>query len=333
MKKMILFIIIIISNTCYAQKIIKVVDQFVLIDTDQNIGNSNDVIIVQRMDIDDHIVNIGKIQIIKFVKGMTAAKVIHEYNGYKIKTGDYLVHYFRKMYDEKGVLRNDEHHKVSKDANICDMGVDLVSNYVWRGIQHDAAPNIQGWVELYTDSFFAGLFASTNLTGSYSETDIYVGFYFGNLTITITDYLWGTDDAFNFKRGETSHSGEISLQYTIGEDFPLRLTGAAVVYGDDMKLDSIAVTAEPYFSNNRNYSAYLELMYPVSLGSIDFELSLGGVTHESYYYDATQAAIINIGIKASKMIPISEKFKLPVSYQLTINPELESIYSTLSVSF
>jgi len=122
MKRITLCLMIIIYNTCYAQKIIKVVDQYVLIDTDKNIGKVNDIITVQRKDINQHIIDIGKIQIIKFSKGMTAAKIIFEYGNHKIKNGDYLMQYFLNIPDDKSTINSADNQGVVKNTKIFNAG-------------------------------------------------------------------------------------------------------------------------------------------------------------------------------------------------------------------
>ncbi|MEN8120844.1 MAG: hypothetical protein ABFS35_10880 [Bacteroidota bacterium] len=215
-----------------------------------------------------------------------------------------------------------------------DLGADIASSYVWRGLLFDNSPNIQGWGELAAGSFFAGIWASTNFTGTYAETDVYAGVALGNLTATFTDYFTGYDDVFNFDKLETWHAGELMLQYTISEDFPLQITAATIIYGADLKLDSIgSIDEEPYFNEESNYSTYFELMYPFSIGSVDLEFAIGGTTHDSYFYATEGAALTNISLKSSKAIKVTNDFELPVSFQLVVNPELKSVYSVFVLSF
>ena len=79
-----------ITTSCFSQKIINVVEPYVLIDTDKNIGNINDELVVQRVDESNNIKDIGIIKIIKFSQSKTAAKILHEFKGYNIEIGDYL---------------------------------------------------------------------------------------------------------------------------------------------------------------------------------------------------------------------------------------------------
>lgn len=214
-----------------------------------------------------------------------------------------------------------------------DLGADITSSYIWRGLQLDNAPNIQGWGELSAGNFFIGAWASSNFNGNFAETDVYVGYTLGNLTATLTDYFSGSEDAFNYKKEETGHSGELMLEYSISDAFPLKLTAGTIVFGSDLKLDYIDDAEEPYFKDNNNYSTYLELMYPFTVGAVDFEFAIGGTTHESYYYSSEGAAITNINLKTSKSVKITSEFELPIAFQVVVNPELETFHSVFMISF
>jgi hypothetical protein len=73
-KKSIIFIFLFV-NQIFSQQIIKVIDNYVLIDTDQNIGRLNDEVKVYS-EINGVVRNIGLISIVKFKNGMTAAKIL-----------------------------------------------------------------------------------------------------------------------------------------------------------------------------------------------------------------------------------------------------------------
>ena len=70
-----------------AQDIVKVVPEYVLIDKDTGLGKLDEPLLVYRI-MDGEIVKIGRVRIIKFQKGRTAAKIVLEETGYKIEVGD-----------------------------------------------------------------------------------------------------------------------------------------------------------------------------------------------------------------------------------------------------
>ena len=71
----------------FAQKIIKVIPKFVLIDTDQNIGKLGDELNVYQ-DTDDGQIQVGRIKILKFSNGQTGARIVSIEPGLSISVGD-----------------------------------------------------------------------------------------------------------------------------------------------------------------------------------------------------------------------------------------------------
>ena len=68
-------------------KIIRRASDYALIGTDKGIGAVNDEIAVYRMT-DNGVVQIGKMKILKFQNGQTAARITEEVAGYAISAGD-----------------------------------------------------------------------------------------------------------------------------------------------------------------------------------------------------------------------------------------------------
>lgn len=227
------------------------------------------------------------------------------------------------------VIESDE----NDNGMYTDLGADFFSSYVWRGMQIDASPNIQGWGEFGIFGLKAGIWASSNFNGTFSETDFYVGYDIGNFGVSLTDYFIGNDNFFSFKKEETIHVGELILNYTISESFPLQISAGLVVYGDDFKIDSYDLNGDPVFSDKKNYSNYFELTYPLTVGNTEIGFIIGGTASESYFLGSDDAAIINTGISLAKEIRITDKYSLPISFSFTVNPHTESIYSVFGISF
>ncbi len=71
----------------FAQKIIKVIPKFVLIDTDQNIGKLGDELNVYR-NTNDGRIQVGRIKILRFSNGQTGARIVWIEPGLSISVGD-----------------------------------------------------------------------------------------------------------------------------------------------------------------------------------------------------------------------------------------------------
>jgi|SRR6056300_57321 ammonia channel protein AmtB len=69
-----------------------------------------------------------------------------------------------------------------------DFGADLVSSYVWRGTQFGSGAHIQPYMELGSGNFTAGVWGSfpTSAKGGGNELDLYLGYDFGPVALTVT---------------------------------------------------------------------------------------------------------------------------------------------------
>jgi hypothetical protein len=231
------------------------------------------------------------------------------------------------------------------------VGADVVSSYVWRGVYQGGGVSVQPSVGFSAGGFSLGAWGSSNLSGGNKEVDFTLGYEVGGVSLSITDYWWAGEDAFNyFKYGEdeTAHVFEATVGYTLPvEAFPLSLTWSTVFAGAD-GLNS---------DGKRAYSSYLELSYPftvkdvalsATLGLVPWGTSLyGGEVWEDtdgdgvndsfvgglYNYPADGLSVVNVGLKATKEIKITDSFSLPVFGQVIANPRSEDIFFVLGVSF
>ncbi|BDX39525.1 hypothetical protein CYCD_28800 [Tenuifilaceae bacterium CYCD] len=208
-----------------------------------------------------------------------------------------------------------------------DYSVDLVSRYVWRGLLYSANPNIQPTISLTAGNFSVGSWASYGMSQEYySEVDLFATYSIGNFSFTVYDYYneyeskLDSADYFHWDRKTTGHALEGTLAWSGTESFPLSITGAVFFYGNDRNSTTL----------DQNYSTYLELGYPVTLGDYNIDLFIGGTFNEGLYND--EANIVNVGFKTSKEIEITDKFKLPVSATFAVNPAKEDIFFVVGIT-
>lgn len=74
-----------------------------------------------------------------------------------------------------------------------DFGADLVSRYIWRGIDFGNSVSVQPFLSFSTGGFEAGAWASypfTNAGKGTNENDLYVTYSFGSVALTVTDYFF-----------------------------------------------------------------------------------------------------------------------------------------------
>jgi hypothetical protein len=204
---------------------------------------------------------------------------------------------------------------------------DVMSRYIWRGLVFSPAVNIQPLVDYTYKGLSVGSWGSYGVGTNYFETDLYLSYSLGNLSITLFDYYNEMETAmdsvnyFNFKAGETWHMLEATLAYTISEDFPLTVTAATFFYGADYN----------YTDKKQFYSTYLELAYAFSVKEVSANVFLGGCLNKGLYAD--KAAIVNVGVKAVKNIKLSDTFELPISGSFILNPYAEDVFLVLGLHF
>ncbi len=236
-----------------------------------------------------------------------------------------------------------------------DFGADLVSRYIWRGIQLGGnVPNIQPTIHYNNGGFEAGVWGSFSIAGSnYSdEVDLYVSQTFANsmFTVSVTDYFFpvefGNYKYFEYRKDSTGHVFEGTFAYNGIKNFPLTALIAVNFYGADAaRIDDNPQSPDFNKKTGIQYSTYLELGYPFKISDIDINTYIGfnltapkkadsatGFIGETGFY-GNSIGVVNLGFTASKSIPITKQFALPVSISLITNPQSEKIYFVFGISF
>ena len=208
------------------------------------------------------------------------------------------------------------------------IGGDLVSTYVWRGV-YQSGFSLQPEIGLSVGGFTVGVWGSTDLD-NFKEVDLSVGYSVRGFSVGVTDYWWGGqrlgDGRFApyFKYGDT-HYFEGTLAYEFGEKFPLGISWSTMFAGADKKENG-----------DRAWSSYVELAYPFSVGSVELTAAAGAAPWAAPAwlpggYDGFQ--ISNVSLKASRAIPVSEKYEIPLFVQLAVNPQLNYMSLVIGLSF
>ena len=205
------------------------------------------------------------------------------------------------------------------------VGADLVSEYIWRGNKcGDAA--LQPSLGLSAAGLDLLLWGSVGIANpsDVKEFDITLSYSVGGATAGITDYWFSAGDEpngryFRYKEGATNHIFEAFAGY----DFCF---GSICWY-------TVFAGADFLASSDRAFSSYCEVSAPFSIGGVDWTASLGMVPFESTLYGTEGFAVTNISVTATKPIDITERFSLPISAGLRVNPYTEMAYFVFGVSF
>ena len=123
------------------------------------------------------------------------------------------------------------------------------------------------------------------------------------------------------------------LQYSGTEKFPISLLASVMVYGADKKITSTDAAGNVILSTDNNYSLYFEVGYSHTMSNdVSLDLFAGVVPVESYYYGVTDFSLINLGLKASKSIKITDDFSLPINLSIITNPDSENVFFVFGIS-
>lgn len=211
-----------------------------------------------------------------------------------------------------------------------DLGLDLQSRYIWRGIQLGGnSASAQPWAEFSTGGFSIGAWGAYNMGGdgtAGNEADFYASYAFSDaISLTVTDYFFpgeGSGGYFPYNKG---HVFEAMLTLQGGDSFPIGLS-VATNFGGAIKYDDNG-------DEKSAYSTYVELSYGTSIGDIELGFFAGGVFgDDNGYYLTDGSGVINLGISASKEIKLTDAFSLPVNAAIILNPDSEDLFLTFGFS-
>ena len=236
-----------------------------------------------------------------------------------------------------------EEVEIANSSLTFSIGADLMSRYVWRGLQYGGnAPSIQPnlcltWKGLNVG--FWGAYSTAGLNES-QELDFFISYTFAKdmFTVLFTDYYFpnrrAPDKFYNYDVDSTHHILEGTVSFNGTEKIPLSLLVAVNFYG----ADASRIGNDPSSSDfNKKvgiqYSTYMELKYSTSLlRSVDFDAFVGvnltsprkedssiGYVGEGGFY-GSKAGVVNMGVSFGKEIPLSSEFSLPITSSIIANP-------------
>lgn len=201
---------------------------------------------------------------------------------------------------------------LSTKAQEWNTGLDIYSSYVWRGAKIGSGPAFQPYVDFSFGGFVLGANGSACASDNEAfEANLYTsyGFDFG-LSISLTDYYFGsTDKTGNFIVGDyfdrSVHYFEPAICFKKGG---LLLT-AAYMIGDDTS------------------DTYVEAEYSFGLAKVFVGAGNGQYTKDGGFM------VCNVGLGVSKDIVITDKFSIPISGSVMLNPSTEGLFVVVGVSF
>ncbi len=207
-------------------------------------------------------------------------------------------------------------------AQSVSVGADVVSRYVWRGVDFGESLSIQPALSFGYSGFEIGAWGSYSVSADgadANENDLWASLTLAgpsgsSVTATVTDYYFPGPGATGFSYSD-AHTLEVALSVTGPEALPVTLYGGMLV------------------RNDPDDSIYLEASVPITLiGDADVGLVAGMVTGTSDFYGTDGASVVNLGINASRDLEISDSFAIPLSAAWIYNPEQDRAYLVMGMS-
>ena len=192
-------------------------------------------------------------------------------------------------------------------AQSASIGADIVSRYVWRGLDFGESMAVQPGLTIGLGGLEFGAWGSYSISADGSganENDLWASYTHetasgASFAVGFTDYYFPGPRADKF-RDKDAHTQEVSVAVSGSETFPVSLY-AGMVLDDDKPI-------------------YFEASVPFTAGDVELGLHAGAVSGESDFYATEGFALVNLGITGSAELPITDSFAPPVSVSYIVNP-------------
>lgn len=205
-------------------------------------------------------------------------------------------------------------------AQSVSIGADVVSRYVWRGLDFGESMSVQPALTIGAGGLEFGAWGSYSISAdgaSANENDLWFTYTVttssgASISVGATDYYFPGPgaDGFSYK---SAHTWEFSLAFAGPESFPLSLFGGLI--------------------NDDDKPMYLEAGLPLPTGEgVELGLYAGMVTAASDFYGTDGAAIVNLGITAGKDLQITDSFALPMNVSYVVNPDQDRAFLVFGIS-
>ena len=203
----------------------------------------------------------------------------------------------------------------AQSAVKADLTLDFMSSYVWRGLNMGSSALVSelsfGWKGLGFS-----VYGCTGLANRRNEIDLMLFYKVGGLAFGVIDY-WddseGTKYFYYRPPQKTAHSFEAAVQYDFG---PVAVSWQTFFAGCDLQ----------EADGRRAFSSYFEVSAPFHLIGIDWMARAGVVPWASDYYGTKRFTFQSVSLKATKAIPFSDRFSLPIYCELISTPFDGTLY-------
>lgn len=196
---------------------------------------------------------------------------------------------------------------------------DVVNQYIWRG-QELGNVAFQPTLGVGYKGLSLSAWGSVGLTdpADTKEFDLTLGYTTGGFNIGITDYWFSTgldpqNRYFKYDAHGTNHVFEANVGYDFGVASIQWYTNFAG--NDGVNKDG-----------DRAYSSYFEVAAPFKLATCDWTATAGAVPCATSAYGTNGFAVVNLSLRATKAIKVTDSFSLPIFGAVTANPCSQKAY-------
>lgn len=194
------------------------------------------------------------------------------------------------------------------------VGADLVSRYIFRGVDYGNSAAIQPTVSYTAGKFTVGAWGSYGLSGEepFREADLYMSYAFDfGLTLGLTDYYYPGTKWGEFDNEVSSHAFEANIGYGIAG---LSLSGNYIIN------NSINGAGA------KDGTIYFEAGYTFK----QFEIFVGA--GDGWHSSSSNFEVVNVGIGTSKDVKVTGTFSIPIFGKAIYNPNAEEFNIVFGLS-
>jgi hypothetical protein len=188
--------------------------------------------------------------------------------------------------------------------------LDFYTNYIFRGTRLGQGPSLQPDLNVNYKGFTAGVWGAFDVSG-YAETDPYISYTFPfGLSLGLIDYYMQGTPLFNFSGSDGSHALELNIGYTYNNiglqyNYIINQAGGPGSAGGDM---------------------YIQGSYTFP----SFEVFAGA--GNGWHTSDGNFNLCNLGLGTTRQLTISDKFSIPLTGQIIVNPEREQLFIVIGLT-
>ena len=203
-------------------------------------------------------------------------------------------------------------------AQSVSVGADVVSRYVWRGLDFGESMSLQPGLTIGLGGLEVGAWGSYSISASgagSNENDLWASFTHefesgASVSFGVTDYYFPNAVVVDEEKRERmvlgfrdpeAHTQEVSVSVSGTESLPVSLFAGLVL--DD--------------------AVYFEAGMPIKMGDAEVAVHAGAVSGESTFYNTKGFALVNLGVTASAELKLTDSYAPPVSVSYIVNPSDE----------